>query len=400
MKDREHSILSASTAHRWLVCTPAARLEQEENETECSVYAQEGTAAHKLAEIKLSYRFGKIAVSTYYERFDEFKKSEDGVYYNKEFEEFVDDFVEYIIQQTENIGPYHIFFELRVNYSNFAPQGFGTSDVTIVTEDLVHVIDLKFGAGIPVTAKNNPQLRLYGLGALNIFPNSKRIKMTINQPRLFSCDSEELSKKELLTWATEVVVPRAELAIKGEGICQPEEHACRFCKLRGKCKVRADMQLEAAQKEFSIVDQKPNLVRNMSVEQIGYILDIAPLFIDWFKDVQAHALGQLKAGVKIPGFKLVEGRSNRIITDDKKVKDLLLKVGLKEEEIMKPQQMNGISKLEALVGKKLFAELCKEYLIKPMGELTLAPEDDKRPEVTTIEVAKSDFAIEIDNEKE
>jgi hypothetical protein len=154
--------------------------------------------------------------------------------------------------------------------------------------------------------------------------------------------------------------------------------------------------LALAQKEFEIVDQKANLVQNLSVEQIGNILEIAPMFIDWFKDVQAFALGQLAQGVKIPGYKLVEGRSNRIITDETKVKEILLQVGLTEDEIMKPREMLGLSKLEALVGKKLFAELCKDYIIKPTGKLTLAPDSDRRPEVNTFELAAADFSTPIE----
>lgn len=393
-EQRDHAILSASTAHRWLTCTPSARLELDEQRDECSVYAAEGTAAHKLAEIKLSYRFGKITLSEYQEEYENFKVDpEYAKYYNKEFEEYVDSHVEYVISLTDDLTNYHIYFELRVNFANVVPQGFGTADVLIVTEDTIHVVDLKFGAGVPVSAINNPQLRLYGMGALNLFPNTKFIKTTINQPRLDSRDTEVLTKKELLNWAFTYVKPRADEAIKGEGVLHASEDGCRFCKLRGKCKERADMQLANAQREFSIVDQKANLVQNMSPEQIGNILEIAPMFIDWFKDVQSFALGQLAQGVKIPGYKLVEGRSNRIITDETKVKEILLKVGLKEEELMKPPEMLGISKLESLVGKKLFAELCKDYIIKPQGKLTLAPESDKRPEVNTIELAKADFSL-------
>jgi len=397
-EQRNHAILSASSAHRWLVCTPSARLEQEEGTEECSVYAQEGTAAHALAELKLSYRFGKIPYSKYQEEYEAFKvDSEFSKYYNKEFEEFVDEFVDYVIKQTEELESYHIFFETRVNFSNVVPQGFGTADVMIVTEDTIHVIDLKFGAGVPVSAINNPQLRLYGMGALNLFPNTKYIKTTINQPRLLSCDTEDLTKEELLKWAFEYVKPRAEEAIKGEGVLRASEDACKFCKLRGKCKERADMQLMVAQREFEIVDQKANMVQNLSTEQIANILEIAPMFIDWFKDVQAFALGQLMRGEKIPGYKLVEGRSNRIITDEAKVKELLLQVGLTEDEIMKPREMLGISSLEKLIGKKLFADICGEYLIKPVGKLTLAPESDRRPEVSTLAIAQSEFADPIDN---
>jgi hypothetical protein len=392
-EERNHAILSASSAHRWLVCTPSARLELEEGQEECSAFAAEGTAAHALAELKLKYRFGKIGVSEYNDKYEAFKiDPEFGKYYNKEFEEYVDDHVEYVVSITEDLKEYHIFFEVRVNFANVVPQGFGTADVLIVTEDTIHVIDLKFGAGVPVSAIGNPQLRLYGMGALNMFPNTKYIKMTINQPRLLSRDTEELTKKELLDWSFDFVKPRAEEAINGEGVLRASEDACKFCKLRGKCKERADSQLAVAQREFEIIDQKANLVQNLSVEQLSRILEIAPMFIDWFKDVQAFALGQSMQGVKIPGYKLVEGRSNRIITDETKVKEILLQVGLTEDEIMKPREMLGISKLEALVGKKLFAELCKEYLVKPAGKLTLVPESDRRPEISTLAIAQGDFA--------
>lgn len=402
-EQRNHAILSASTAHRWLVCTPSARLELEENVEECSAYAAEGTAAHALAELKLKYRFGKIKISEYETEYENFKTNpEFSKYYNKEFEEYVDDHVEYVISLTDELDAagksYHIFFEMRVNFANVVPQGFGTADVLIVTEDTVYVIDLKFGAGVPVSAINNPQLRLYGMGALNLFPNTSFVKTIINQPRLESRDSETLTKKELLDWAFNFVKPRAEEAIKGEGILRAEEDACRFCKLKGKCKERADTQLALAQKEFSIVDQKETVAQNLSPEQLRNILEIAPLFIDWFKDVQSFALGQLIAGVKIPGYKLVEGRSTRMITDEEKVKEILLGVGLTEDEIMKPREMLGISKLEALVGKKLFADLCKDYLIKPCGKLTMAPESDRRPAVNTLAIAQSDFATPIEIE--
>lgn len=400
MSERQHAILSASTAHRWLYCTPSARLEQEEGTEECSVYAEEGTAAHALAELKLSYTFGKIGPMGYQERLAEYMDNEQYMkYYNKEFEEFVDDFIEYVVSQTKDIKNCHTYFETRVNFSNIVPQGFGTADVLIVSEDTIHVIDLKFGQGVPVSAVNNPQLRLYGIGALNLFPNSKYIKTTINQPRIGNCDTELLTKKELLDWAFNFVLPRAEEAIKGEGKLIASEEACRFCKVRAKCKARADKQLELAQKEFEVVDMKQNLAQNMSVERIADILDIAPAFIDWFKDVQAYALGQLARGVKIPGYKLVEGKSNRVITDEQKVEELLLKAGYRKDEIMSEPKLLGISKLEALVGKKAFAELCKDYIVKPVGKLTLAPVDDRRLEVTLLQVAQSEFAepIEIDN---
>jgi hypothetical protein len=397
VEQRNHAILSASAAHRWLTCTPSARLEQQENQEECSVYAAEGTAAHALAEIKLKHIFGKTTDLEYQADYEAFKSDEEfAKYYNAEFEEYIDSHVQFVVDQTKDIGEFHIFFEVRVNFSNIVPQGFGTADVLIVTQDTVHVIDLKFGAGVPVSAVKNSQLRLYGFGALNIFPNTKFVKVTINQPRLESNDSETLSKEELLVWGFDYVKPRAELAIKGEGNLVASEDACRFCKLKGKCKTRADQQLSIARQEFSVIDYRPNLAETITPEKLSQILQIGPAFIDWYKDVTAFALGQLASGVEIPGFKLVEGRSNRIITDENAVKKILLDVGLKEDEITKPREMLGISKLEALVGKKLFAELCKDYIIKPQGKLTLVPETDRRPAVNTLGIAQMDFVESID----
>lgn len=401
MSGKQHALLSASTAHRWLYCTPSARLEQEEGTEECSVYAEEGTAAHALAEIKLSYTFGKIGPLAYQEALDDWHNNPDyEKYYSQEFEEFVDDYVSFVVSQTDGLEHFHIYFEVKVNFSNFVPQGFGTSDVIIVTDDMVHVIDLKFGQGVPVSAINNPQLRLYGLGALNLFPNSERVKMTINQPRLASCDTEELSKKELLDWAINVVMPRAEEAIKGEGKLQASEKACKFCKVRAKCKARADQQLELARKEFEVDDLKANLAQNMSEEQIAEILDIAPAFIDWFKDVQAYALGQLVQGRHIPGYKLVEGRSIRQITDENKAIDILVDAGFKKEDLMSKPELLGISALEKVVGKKNLAELLKDYIVKPSGKLTLAPESDRRPAVNTLQLAQEEFAEPINSDNQ
>lgn len=393
---KQHSILSASSAHRWLKCTPSARASLEE-EAECSVYAQEGIAAHKLAEIKLSYRFGKTSVSEYQERFEAFKNDTIcSQYYNKEFEEYVDEFVEYVVQQTEGLQNYHIFFEFQVDFSHIVPQGFGTADVVIITNDWIQVIDLKFGQGVPVSAQDNPQLRLYGLGVINLFPLATTVKLTIHQPRLLSCDTEIISKENLIDWAVNYVKPRAELAAKGEGKYSASEEACRWCKLRGKCKVRADNQLAIAQQEFMEPENGPPVPNTLTVEQISKILEIGPLFNEWYKDVVSYAIGQLSQGVKIPGFKLVEGRSNRIITDENKVAEILKGVGLTDEDLYKPRQMKGISALEKIVGPKLFGQLCKEYLIKPPGKITLASETDRRPEVSTLALAQSDFALPVE----
>lgn len=394
-EERKHALLSASTAHRWLTCTPSARLEAEEDVQECSVYAEEGTYAHELSELMLQRRFEFITEDEYKDKLLELTVSELGKkYHNMELVRFCEEHVEFVVSLVPENETFNIYFELRLNFSNFVPQGFGTADICIVTENCVHIIDLKFGRGVPISAIENPQLRLYGLGGLNLFPQSSIVKMTINQPRLDSNDTEILTREELLKWGREEVIPKADLAIKGEGLLKSSETACRFCKLKGKCKVRAETQMELARQEFAMEQIRPEL---LSPEYISEILEIAPLFIDWFKDVQSHALGQLMSGVKIPNYKLVEGRSVRQITDDEAVRQIFLDIGFEEKDIMERPKLKGITKLESLIGKKLFAEVCKEYLIKPQGRLTMALESDKRPAVNS---AQFDFNILYESEEE
>lgn len=408
---REHAILSASGAHRWLTCTPSARLESEYGQESCSIYAEEGTAAHRLAEIKLSYTYGKMKFSEYNEALADFHKTP--VYekwYTKEFEEYVDTFVQFVNAQTENIGKFHIYFEIRVNFSNIVPQGFGTSDVLIVTEDEIHVIDLKFGRGVPVSAVQNPQLMLYGFGALNMFPNTKTIRLSICQPRLDSTDSFVITKHDLVKWGFEYVMPRADEAIEGVGEFHASVSACRFCKVKGQCKARADQVLDEARKEFNVdlIDagapivagkEKSSAVLNymeLTPEQLGNVLTVGEQIVEWYKDVTAYALGQLAHGIKIPGYKLVEGRSTRYITDEQAVKERLMQVGIREDELFEPRKLLPLTKLESLVGKKLFATLCGDLIGKPVGKLTLAPENDRRPEVTTRDMLEAEFSTPVE----
>ena len=396
-----HALLSASSAHRWLNCAPSARLELSEGHDECSIYAEEGTAAHALAELKLSYAFHKIDRAEYQRRLTEWHKIPVyEKYYTTEFEEYVDQhvsFVQDICREYADDESFNIYFEVQVDFSNVVPQGFGTADVLIITRDKIHVIDLKFGRGVPVSAQNNPQLRLYAFGALNMFPRTKIVEMTINQPRLDSHDTERISQEELIKWAFEYVKPRADAAIEGIGSLNPSESACKFCKLRGKCKARSDMQLSLAKQEFSIVQDKQDITQ-LTVDQLSTILQIAPAFVEWFNDVQSFAVGQVLAGVKIPGFKMVEGRSNRIITDEQKVCQLLQDAGYDEKDFYQPRRLLPLTKLETLVGKKKFDELCADYIMKPQGKMTLVPETDRRPEANTIVLAKSEFAEPIDND--
>lgn len=237
-----HSILSASKAARWTACPPSAQLESQFEE-EQSVYAAEGTFAHAMAELILRYNNGEMTKKTFTTRFNKMKTQE---FYSQELLDFVEDYVKNvweIVNETRSSCPdAEILFEQRLDFSEYVPEGFGTGDVVIVADDLVNIIDLKYGKGVGVSAEQNPQLRLYGIGAYlehSMLYDIHRVRMTIIQPRLENISVEELSVEELLSWAEQEIRPKAQLAIAGKGEFKVGDH-CRFCKARNNIQKLGD----------------------------------------------------------------------------------------------------------------------------------------------------------------
>lgn len=400
-----HALLSPSSSHRWLHCTPSAMLESAEPSFH-SVYAEEGTEAHALAEIKLSYMLGHISPDEYDTRFEHFRMTSK--FYNQEFNEYVNSYcqeVMMIVKEDYKGLDVKVYLEEYVTFEDIVPNGGGTSDVVIVGRDFIHIVDLKFGKGVPVSAIGNPQLRLYALGAVKKHLREcscNETKMTIIQPRLDDISTDFVSISELNDWAINFVKPRAELAIAGKGELVAGEH-CKFCKMKGKCQKLADKQLAIAQSEFGeVVENNMLEPSQMSPEVIARILDIAPKFIDWFKDVEKYAASSaINEGKLIPGYKIVEGRSTRIITDTDAVIEKLRTAGFKEEDYLKPTELLGITSLEKNVGKKLFNSLCEQYIIKPVGKPTLVPMADKRTaiDVKSLRLSGEEF-IDIETDEQ
>jgi len=350
---RKHAILSASGAHRWLNCPPSARLE-EHFPDEPSPYAEEGTKAHKIAEGILLDKIDEPADET------------------NEMFEYVSRYVEVVLEKW--IPGAQLYVEQRLDFSPWVPEGFGTGDAVIVSDDVLEIIDLKYGKGVQVDAEGNPQLRLYALGAYNEFGalyDFQTVRMTIVQPRLDHVSTEELSLDELLAWG-ERIKPIAQQAYEGKGEFKAGPH-CRFCKARRTCRARAEANLELARYEF----RKPEL---LSIEEVAEILAQAEELAAWAKDVKEYALTQAyRHGVKFPGWKVVEGRSTRKITDEAALAERLA------AEDIDPYKkvLKGISELEKEMGRKRFAELAADLIEKPPGKPTLVPESDKRPEINS-----------------
>lgn len=383
-----HAKLSASGAHRWMACTPSANLEAQfpDRPTE---YTETGTLAHSLAELILRYNNNEITKKTYNTRLNKLKKEP---LYNQEMQDYIEDYTQKVWEQLNeakaSCPDAQAFFEQRLDFSDYVPEGFGTGDVVIIADDMVQVIDLKYGKGVGVSAVNNPQLRLYGVGAYlehSMLYDIRRIKMTIIQPRLDNISSEELTVEELLDWAEAEVEPKALLAINGEGDFCVGDH-CRFCKAFAICRAQKEYQMELAKYDF--VDAE--LLENT---EIGDVLSRVDALIKWAEAVKDYAFDQaLNHGAHFEGWKLVEGRSNRRYTDEEKVADKLKEAGY--TEIYKPQELQGITAMEKLIGKKKFEELLAGLVEKPEGKPVLVPGTDMRPALNTAEKIKEEFEEE------
>lgn len=386
--NKKHAILSASGSERWLACPPSARLEQEFEST-TSQYAEEGRFAHSLAELHLGQFLGKCTSQTKDKLLTEMQKND---FYSQEMEDYIQVYVDLAIEKINAARAKSedaiIFLEQRLDFSPWVPEGFGTGDLVLVSDGVVEVVDLKYGKGVPVSAIGNTQMRLYGLGAFwyyDMLYDIDVVRMTIVQPRLDSISTEELSAAELLKWGNETVRPIAKLAFDGKGEFVAGEH-CVFCRARYTCRARAEANLEIAKYEFR---DPPLLDQN----EIADVLGRATALRSWVADVLDYALAQARDhGVRWPGWKLVEGRSNRKYVDDDEVIGALKNAGYTEKDIFE-EVLKGITKMEKLLGKKKFTELLTDagLVIKPPGKPTLVPESDRRPEINSTTSAIEDF---------
>lgn len=381
----KHARCSASAAHRWINCPGSVALSEQCPDPGSSSYADEGTVAHNLAELKLRHALHEITDAQYKKRLAKIQQS---AYYNGEMDEATDFYVDIVLEEFAAAGEgAELMIEQRLDLTQWIPEGFGTSDAVIISivHHYIQVIDLKYGKGIKVEATNNPQFRLYGLGAVALFGDLydfDAVKTTVVQPRLDHVDSEICILKELLLWGEEDVAPRAIMAMEGTDYFAAGDW-CRFCPAKTRCRKRAEFNLELARLEF----QKPPL---LSDEEIAEVLAKADHLQKWAEEVSQYALEQALAGRHFEGYKLVEGRSIRKYADDIKVAEKLMAAGF-DEAMLYQRKLYGITEMEKLVGKKKLAATLGDLLIKPQGKPVLVPESDKRQAINTTEAAKADF---------
>lgn len=381
-----HALLGASSAHRWLICPPIARLEEQFKDRGSS-FAEEGTAAHELAELALAKRFKLMATRSVNTKLKKFRS--ENSYYDQSMEDYVEAYCDLVEERVNHYQDAVIELEQKVDFTKWVPEGFGTSDVVVLADNTIEIIDLKYGKGVPVDAYLNPQLMLYALGAVDkydIIYGFETVRMTIVQPRLDNVSTFEIDKEELLYWADNYVAPRAAQAWEGTGEWTITDDVVKFSKVRAQLRLRAE-------RNFSLVDKyelkESPLLTN---EEIAEILDRAPEIKKWLDHVEQYALNKaLTEGEEFPGWKVVAGRSNRKISDEESLLFLLEAEGFDDDEILKPRALQAIGQLEKVVGKKKFAELASDFIVKPEGKPVLVTEKDKRPALNSMEDALNDF---------
>ena len=368
MPPNQHALLSASSAHRWMGCTPSARLEQEFADRE-SEAAAEGSAAHALAEHKLRKAL-KLRSRKPVSEYD-----------SDEMDEYTTGYVEFVMEALAeaklNCPDPQVLIEQKLDFSCYVPDGFGTGDCLIVASPRLHVIDFKYGLGVLVEAYQNPQMMLYALGALRILDclyDIDEVAMTIYQPRRENVSTWTISVAELREWAENTLKPKADLAFKGEGEYSPGAW-CQFCRAAVKCRARAEAKLELARFEFA----QPPLLSDAEIEEIlGKLDDLTK----WANEIVAYAQdAAINHGKEWSGFKLVESRTNRKYTDEEAVAHAAASAGYHD---IYRKSLIPITEMEKLMGKQTFKEILGGLVIKPAGKPTLVPASDKRPAITTV----------------
>ena len=360
-----------AVAHRWMNCTAAPLLERDV-EDKGSTFAEEGTLAHAYCAKKLKEFLG-LSV-------DE-EKAEiaqlDEQYHSGEMDEYTDTYKTIVLEKFNaaraKTKDAQLLVEVKLDFSHYVPDAFGTSDAIIIADGVMEVIDFKYGKGVKVSAVENPQMMIYALGAWDLFNfeyDIRKVRMTIVQPRIDNLSEFELDAADLINWSVDELQPKANEAYAGGK--QKPGNWCQFCKVKANCKALSSMCIEAQQ-----ANPDPRKISKEVMEST--ILPLLSTFKTWLTGVEEYSLEQALSGVQYQGFKIVEGRSIRKITNPTAVMELLGKEGFANEAYIKPTELRSITDLEKLIGKKRFGAICAEYINKPQGKPTLVPESDKRP---------------------
>lgn len=396
---RSHALISPSSYERWAHCTAAPRYEEQFPEGEATSYALEGTLAHSVCELFGKKKFTPMSTRKFN---SELKKLKENPLWKDEMERTAQFYVDFLVEKANTFDAHPVIqFELKVDLTDYIPDGFGSCDNVMIGGDVLRITDYKHGTGIKVSSINNGQMRLYALGALKYFypiygDTIKRICTAIVQPRITEEITEEwISVEDLRAWG-ESVKAKAQAAYMGLGTYEAGEW-CKFCRGKAQCRARAeyyagfsqfkDAEIEGRMTEADMLNREKadgfgvDVPPLLSDEEIGKLLYQAAELSDWYSDLQEYARDAILAGRTIPGWKVVAGKANRVLTDTDKALEIMRKEGFDDAVLYKREPLT-LAQLEKLTGKTRFAEIMGKLIVHPKGKPTLVVESDERASYT------------------
>lgn len=383
---REHAVVTASGYERWSHCTAAPRYEEQfPNGT--SVYAEEGTLAHAVCELMGRKKFTPMSTRKYNA---DLKKLQEKELWDDEMLKTAEFYVNHLAEKANTFPAMpHVAFEVRVDLTDYIPDGFGTCDCIMIGGDTLRITDYKHGKGVPVSSIGNGQMRLYALGALKRYApvygdQIKRVVTSIVQPRVTEdVVEEEITVEALIEWGLMDAKPKAQLAYTGMGNFEPGEW-CRFCKGKAQCRARAELNAGFEQYANMIPQNAtPKQGQNpcLSDAEIADLLVRASGLCAWYADLESYATQTILTGGEIPGFKVVEGRKVRQFRDADHAIEIMQNAGY-DEAMLYDRKQKTLAQIEKLTGKKEFAALMDGEIVWSVGKPTLVPESDKREAYT------------------
>lgn len=394
-----HARLSPSSAERWIQCPGSVALVEQavaegKSGDRNTTYAEEGTSAHTRAEIEVSRRFGLLPEGVLEIREKIWREEAEAAGYDTA--EMIDHAIAYadwVQDRAEELGNDAVVFTEQRVYPAGVPASDGTADVIVVSPKnrTIQVVDYKYGRGVPVSAMQNPQLRLYGLGAIDtiaaLLADVDLVCITVFQPRLESISTECILTTELYAWRDQIAIPAARLALGlDEGAyLAPSEAACRWCPVAGECKARMEF---VTKRDFG----NPNLLTNDALGEIlGELDDIEA----WCKAVRELATHRVYSESEpIPGWKAVRSGGRRKIEDTEAAVEVLEKAGYSRQNVTRETLITLTDLQRLLKGRKVFDRVLGHLVTVGDGKISLVPEDDPREGVDAATEAASDFNTE------
>lgn len=373
----QHALLSPSAAHRWIACPASVHMSAQVPEPPESTYAAEGTLAHAVAEFEARAALVEPMAA------DAYVTARTALGGDDEMHSHALGYVNLLRELREQMPYAGLLLEQRLPTG--VPSCWGTSDAVLVSPDEIVVVDYKYGRGVQVEAPGNPQLRLYGVGALEAFGDLlgevRTVTMVVHQPRLGHRSAEILSAADLRAWR-DGLIPVAEVALGQDAPFGPSEEACRWCPASGQC---------VAQKEWALARDFTAEPKTMSVEALAEALEAIPAIEAWCAAVREFALNRIYSrGLAIPGWKVVRTNGRRVIADSDGALAALQAIGFTLDQVAKTK-LNGIGELEKLLGADFDVAL-SAFVSKTEGNPALVPESDRRPSITPNTDAAAVFA--------